>query len=94
MAELSESTKALLDSFSRWDASYSETLTVYGEGLVFASVCTSLDNEAADAAMAARPAVGSRGWIRSAETHFDGGQTNPCPCDQEPDTRRHVLYEA
>lgn len=94
MAELSESTQRLLDGFAGWDATYAADVTVYQEGLLYASVCTTLDNAATDAAMAARPAGTSNGWSRSADTTFTGGEPNPCPCDREPEVRRHVLYEA
>jgi hypothetical protein len=94
MAELSESCVALTATYESWTGTYGDTVTVYGEGLIYASVCTALDDEATDAAMATRPSGTSGGWTRSADTHFDGGLPNPCPCDTHPDTRRHVLYEA
>lgn len=94
MAELSESTQHLLASFTTWDATYSGDVTVYHEGLLYASVCTTLDDAATDAAMAARPSGGSGGWQRSKDATFVSGEPNPCPCDTDPDTRRHVLYEA
>ena len=94
MTEFSESTKALLGAYTAWDAEYAAEVTVYSEGLLHASACTALDDEQTDAAMAARPSGTSGGWTRSADTHFDDGKPNPCPCDAEPQTRRHVLYEA
>jgi hypothetical protein len=94
MTELSESTKALLGAFTDWDATYGADVTVYSEGLCMASVCTRLDDEQTDAAMAARPTGSSGGWQRSTDPTFAGGEPNPCPCDAEPQARRHVLYEA
>jgi hypothetical protein len=94
MAELSNNAKAVIESLAAWDREFGEDIVVYGEGLFYASVCTALDDSAADAAMAARAATGTHGWSRSADTHFEGGATNPCPCDQYPDSRRHILYEA
>lgn len=94
MAELPDTAKNLIESLNNWDAANGEDVVVFSEGLFYASACTALGDEATDAAMAARPATGTRGWIRSADTHFDGGATNPCPCEEYPDTRRHILYEA
>lgn len=94
MTELSNNTKALIAAHSDWTETYAETVIVYTEGLIYASVCTALDDEATDAAMAARPAGTRNGWTRSQDATFEGGGSNPCPCDQFPDTRRHVLYEA
>lgn len=94
MDELSESTKQLIASYTEWEYTHGSAVNVFSEGLFYASVCTSLGDEATDAAMATRPSGTRGGWTRSADTHFAEGQTNPCPCDTEPDTRRHVLYEA
>jgi len=94
MAELSEPMKALLNSFADWDETYKASITVYLEGIFYASACTTLDDEALDKAMGMRPAGTSGGWKRSADTHFSGGQPNPCPCEVEPEIRRHVLFEA
>lgn len=94
MGELSESTIRLIGDQMAWESAYGESVTVYGEGLIYASVCTALDDEATDAAMASRPSGTRGGWTRSADTHFEGGLPNPCRCDTHPETRRHVLYEA
>ncbi len=90
MSELSPRTKKMLADFEEFDASTSDTLIVYMEGLFYASVCTTLDDEQADAVMARRP--GTR-WERTDEP-FQTGEPNPCPCDTEPETRRHILYAA
>lgn len=90
MSDLSPSTKRLLADFEAFDADSRDTLTVYMEGLFYASVCTTLDDAEADAAMARRP--GTR-WERADEP-FQTGEPNPCPCDTDPETRRHILYAA
>lgn len=90
MAELSDITKAHTD----WQAAHGEDVVVYGEGLMYASVCSALDPDATDAAMAERPAGTRGGWHRSADPTFAGGEPVGGPCDQYPDTRRHYLYEA
>jgi hypothetical protein len=90
MPELSDRTKQMLADFEEFDAGTRDTLTVYMEGLFYASVCTSLDDAEADAAMARRP--GTR-WERADEP-FETGEPNPCPCDTDPAGRRHILYAA
>jgi hypothetical protein len=93
--QLSERSKKLIRTYQDWDAANEPgELTVYSEGLCYASVCTSLDDEELDRRMAARPATETRGWVRSEDTHFAGGQPNPSPCEQRPETHRHVLFEA
>lgn len=93
MTELSKSMHTLIDAYTDWDAKYGADVKVL-EGLFYATACTTLDDEATDTAMAARPATATRGWTRSKDATFDGGEPNPCPCEQEPNARRHVLYEA
>jgi hypothetical protein len=94
MPELSDATKAMLAEQERFARLAGDELTVYAEGLCYASVCTSLPDEQADAMMANRPSGTRNGWQRSKDTHFHGGLPNPCPCERDPDTRRHILYEA
>lgn len=95
MAELSERNKKLIRAHEEWQAANpAAELLVYSERLFYASVCTSLDDEELDRRMAARPAAATHGWVRSEEAHFAGGQPNPCPCDQRPESHRHVLFEA
>lgn len=91
---LTEPMKALIAELERFDRVAGDDLTVYHEGLCYASVCTSLTDEQADAMMATRPCGTTGGWRRSADTHFAGGEPHPAPCDRDPDTRRHLLYEA
>lgn len=93
MPELSDATKAMIAEQERFERLAGDELTVYAEGLCFASVCTSLTDEQADALMAQRPSGTAAGWRRSADTHFAGGLPNPCPCEHQLG-RRHILYEA
>lgn len=67
--------------------------TVYAEGLFYASVCSSLTKEQTQDRMAARPSGTSFGWQLSEDEKFANGQPNPCPCDQQPDTHTHYLFE-
>ena len=94
MEPISSTVQALLAGHADWDTKYADTVTIYHEGLLYASVCTSLDDAAVDTAMAELPSGTSGGWSRSIDTHFVTGEPNPCPCDTDPTTRRHVLYEA
>jgi hypothetical protein len=93
--ELSENTKRLIRTYEEWAATNPVSeLIVYSEGLCFASVCTSLDDGELDRRMSARPATATHGWVRSTDPYFAGGQPNPCPCELQPETHRHVLFEA
>lgn len=67
---------------------------VYGEGLLYASVCSSLPQEEVEARMAARPCGTSMGWTISEAEEFADGQSNPRPCDTDPETRKHYLFDA
>lgn len=94
MPELSDRTKAMLAEQERFARLAGDELVVYREGLCYASVCMSLTDEQADALMATRPCGASRGGRRSTGRSFADGRPHPSPCDREPDTRRHLLYEA
>ena len=74
-------------------AGESEDFVVYNEGLCYASVCSSLPVEEVQARMQRRPSGTTRGW-RLSEEAFAGGQPNPCPCDQRPDTHKHYVFVA
>lgn len=65
----------------------------YTMGLAYASVCTSLDDDAATARLNREYPTGVATWIVSTDSHFaDGINTNPCPCHDQPDTHRHILF--
>ena len=68
-----------------------DDFTVYAEGLLYASVCSSLGKEETVARMARRPS-GVGGWMLSDDEEFPQGQPNPCPCDQRPGTHQHYLF--
>lgn len=65
---------------------------VYSIGMCCASVCTTLSDEAATLRLnleePATPAV----WAISADKTFHSGQPNPNPCENSPDTHRHILF--
>ncbi|HYQ69048.1 hypothetical protein [Actinophytocola sp.] len=63
-----------------------------GYGLVYASVCTSLDDEQATARLNMEWPTGiSSRWTKSSDK-FHGGYPNPRPCERKPDTHRHILF--
>ena len=69
-----------------------DDFTVYGEGLLYASVCSSLPPEEVKRRMGTRPSGTRGGWQLSENKTFRGGQPNPCPCDDHPQTHKHYLF--
>ncbi|MEO3922666.1 hypothetical protein ABGB07_02105 [Micromonosporaceae bacterium B7E4] len=68
--------------------------TRYAEGLVCVSVCTSLPDDAATARINLMPPMGDRGeWVLSEAAEFADGSPHPNPCDINPQTHRHLLFE-
>ena len=59
------------------------------EGLFDAQVCTSLSDEDATARMNEMPSGTSYGWQLSTEP-----TCAPVPCADNPDTHRHLIFEA
>ena len=67
---------------------------VYSIGIVHASVCTSLsDEEATKRINAEHPTGTSSMWAVSKSATFRDGNPNPCPCERNPKTHRHILFE-
>lgn len=83
-------TRQLIADMDQWHGDNAGRLTIYAEGVCYASVCTDLSDEEADARMAAHP---SR-WARAADPFFADRTPSPSPCGQNPTTHRHILYEA
>jgi hypothetical protein len=66
---------------------------VYREGFLFMSVCTDMTPEEAERyAQVVKPSGTMQGW-RISKDKFRTGETNPCPCDQHPLTRIHILFD-
>lgn len=66
---------------------------VYASGICQASVCTSLSiDEATERLNCELPTGISSQWRVSDESFHDGG-ANPRPCDGEPTTHVHLLFE-
>lgn len=67
--------------------------TAYAVGVCNASVCTSLSDDEATARLNLEHPTGIGPWFVAADSHFaDGTHTNPCPCEDKPDTHRHILF--
>lgn len=63
-------------------------------GLVCVSVCAPKDTPTEDIEAWVNgecPTGISSAWAISDDAEFAAGQPNPCPCDQEPETRLHYL---
>lgn len=65
---------------------------VYGYGLCYASVCSSLPQDEVEHRMAADYTGISSGWVLSSDAKFADGRPNPCPCDANPATHIHYLF--
>jgi hypothetical protein len=66
----------------------------YGVGLVHLSACAPKDATAEQIESAANlrhPTGIESQWKLSDAPTFSGGEPNPCPCEQHPADRRHVL---
>lgn len=67
---------------------------VIAVGLFYASVCTSLDNEAARKELESQAPCGtSKGWTVSDDKFFADGTPHPCQCPDCP-SNRHILFAA
>jgi hypothetical protein len=62
----------------------------YAVGLVYASACTTLPDELAASRMNVESPA-PHGWA-IADEPFANGDLNGRPCDQHPDTHRHLLF--
>lgn len=64
---------------------------VYAVGLVYASVCTSLDDTEATRMLNVMHPTGVESQWRIANERFKGGEPNPSPCADSP-KHRHILF--
>lgn len=65
----------------------------YALGQYYASVCTSLTDAEATARLNATHPAGPRSRWSVADEAFFGGQPNGAPCEKQPATHRHLLFE-
>lgn len=64
---------------------------VYHEGLLFASVCSSLGKEETEQRMSGVLCGTTGGWMFS-DQDFEEGKPNPVPCNEWPETHLHYLF--
>lgn len=65
---------------------------VYREGLVAASVCSSLPADEVARRMSEYPCGTNLTWVPDPSPTFVSGQPNPCTCDVAPETHTHYLF--
>lgn len=66
--------------------------TVYAEGIVYASVCSSLPLKETLERLRRKHSSAVEPWVL-ADERFRSGEENPGPCDKYPPTHRHYLFE-
>ena len=65
----------------------------YSVGIVCASVCSSLSSEETKLKLNVENPTGlKQGWDFSKDKTFKSGQSNPCPCEDNPKTHKHYLF--
>jgi len=65
----------------------------YSIGIVCASVCSRLSKEDTKERMNRENPTGlEHGWDFCKDKTFKTGQPNPCPCEDEPETHKHYLF--
>lgn len=66
---------------------------IYNWGLLYASVCSSLSLEETTEQINRELPTGIKSpWRLSSDKTFHTGETNPCACQQHPDTHKHYLF--
>jgi hypothetical protein len=72
-----------------------DELEVYSLGLVACSICTNIkDPKKIEMLVNMRCPTGiTSPWKISKSEKFHSGQTNPCPCENKPETHKHYLLE-
>jgi hypothetical protein len=70
-------------------------VVVYSRGLFNCSVCAPKEmdvNDVTNAVNVQYPAGTTNGWVLSEDKTFKQGGPMPGPCDQNPETRIHYLF--
>lgn len=83
----------MMEQRERVEEESGDSFVIYSEGLLFASVCSSLKKEEVERRMARIPCGTTNGWTLSSKD-FNNGSPNGCPCDQKPTTHHHYLFAA
>ncbi|KKK94562.1 hypothetical protein LCGC14_2681600 [marine sediment metagenome] len=63
----------------------------YSVGLCCASICTSLPLDETTKRLNSECPTGVGPWEKANEG-FRTGETNPCPCNENPETHKHYLF--
>jgi len=72
--------------------SASDAFMIYSQGMFYASVCSSLGDEETTTKMQSLPCGTIQGWTPSKNEKFASGELNPSPCNDQPDTHKHYLF--
>jgi hypothetical protein len=73
------------------DNKKADEFVIYNSGLCFCSVCTSLSPEEAEDRVNSEILSVPTRWTLHDGT-FKNGEANPCPCDDKPETHKHMLF--
>lgn len=69
-----------------------DEFVAYAVGLLCMSVCTSLTPEEATQRLNMEHPTGITSRWAVADEEFAGGESNPCPCPDHPETHKHYLF--
>lgn len=65
---------------------------IYSKGLCYTSVCSSLPRPEVEKRMRLELTGINHNWTL-AKKKFRSGELNPCPCNENPKTHKHYLFE-
>lgn len=89
LADLSPETRALVEQIEQSrPMQFTPEFTRIRETLLNMQVCTSLSDEDATARANVMPSGTSFGWVLSTDP-----KQAPVPCDDNPDTHRHMIFD-
>lgn len=86
------SPEALEEAIKKSKGEQSKDFIIYDDGLVSASVCSSLPQEEVEKRMKRVITGVTGGWRFANDGNFSSGEANPCPCNQQPKTHKHYLF--
>lgn len=76
----------------QFDTDNADDLVVYAEGIVHASVCSSLTKDEVVARMAKRFSGTTHGGWELSDKDFATGEPQGTPCNDKPTTHKHWLF--
>ncbi len=75
------------------ETNITDEFTLYGHGLCYVSVCTSLSVPEATKRLNQEAPTGiESAWALSEDKTFSGGEPNSCICPDHPETHKHYLF--